>query len=1145
MFRFTLAFLVGLPALAQIGGTGTIQGSVKDPTGAMVPAASVVATHTGTGVKTTRQTTEAGLYVISPLAPGEYTVSVTASGFQTFLQEHVRVDALGTATVDFVLKIGSSSESVTVSAEAPVINTADARVGQTIRNEMYTALPLAMGNAPRDPTAFVQYMPGVVPGGSNAAGQVFGAQANTQEVYVEGLPLTNSAVQGEVRNLGLGVSVEAVDQFQMETGGTAAMFNGQGSTNFVVKSGTNKFHGTGYEFFRNTLLDARSFFAAVRPPEHQNEFGFNVGGPIKKNRIFFFGSYDGFRYRTGTAATRVSVATKAQRAGDFSQLTVPIFDPASLATTNGIRSKTPFAGNVIPDSRISAPSKYLQRDLPEPTDGNLLNNYLGSLATGFNNDNTTNKVDMILNDRNSLFVLYSRGRRSQSTSYRGAGNNLPLPYADTRLVNEVPTTAQVRHTFVARPNLINQMSLGFSRLWVPIYNATIDGDWMNKAGVRGLPAGEAASSFPEVAFGGPNAPTGWRGTNSRAFTEALNNLTWQDNVVWTHGKHSVTIGVQIQRMQANELTNAYGSLATWNFSNTQTAGFNAQGTQQTNQGHAYASFLLGAVNSANVTEDSVVGTGGRYASYAWWVQDNFKVSSRLTLNLGLRHDIMLPYVEVLDRQSYFDPRTPNPAAGGRPGVLGFYGNGTNACKCRTTVETHYRLFGPRLGFAYSVSSKTVLRGGYAIMYTRRGGVGGRGGGRVGTGTLGYSASPSFISLDQGISPAFYWANGVPSYEKPPFFDQTLGTAFNGSGRTGSTMQFGDPLIGGKPPYYQNWNFGFERQLTATTVLGMNYVGSNAHFQGGGGRSMWSGQMDPRYLPLGNLLQSQATPANIAAANAIMPGLGLPFGTFVGTISQMLRPFPQYPGISDLWGDVANANYNSLQVLVNKRLSKGLVFNSNYVFSKAFGDDTGSRSAYNWKTEKAQQVDPSHTLNVLFVYSLPFGKGRSLTSTHRAVEGLISGWQVSGITTFRSGILFGIIASSCNLPNAGGCYADYAPGFTGDVRINGDYGSGDVRSRSYVNRAAFAIPAAFTYGNTPRTGSYGLRGPSNSNQSVSLKREFAVTERYKFSIQADALNVFNLVRFGMPNLNITSANFGQITTLANSPRVVQLNARFSF
>ena len=1149
-----LAFAIAAAplALAQIGGGGSIQGTVTDPSGAVIPGATVVATQTATQTRTTRQTTAAGFYVISPLPVGEYSVSAKADGFQTLVEEHVIVDGLSTVAVNLSLRVGASAETVSVTADSAPLNTTDARMGQTLRNEVYTALPLAMGNAPRDPTAFVQYMPGVVPGGSNAAGQVYGSQANSQEVYVEGLPITNSVVQGEVRTLSLGVSVEAVDQFQLESAGAAVQYGGMGATNFVLKSGTNKLHGAAYEFFRNTNLDARGFFAAARPPEHQNEFGFNVAGPVVKNRIFFFGSYDGFRYRTASPANLVTVPTQRERTGDFSDLSVAIFDPSTTANVNGVNTRQQFPNNRIPLTSLSKASQFLEAQLPDPSYSGLQNNYLGSLPVGFNNWNTTDKVDFSLNDTNTLSVLFSRGHREQSTPYRETGssfqagnNSLPLPYAITRHVDEVPTTAQVKHTYVASPTLINQISYGLSRFWIPITNSTIDGNWMNKAGVSGLPTGEAASSFPEITFSGPNSITGWRGTNARAFTEAINDFTLQDNVQWTRGKHSVTFGVQMQWNQANEKTDAYGSLATWNFSNTQTAGFSPTGTLMTSTGNSYASYLLGALNSAGVTQDSVVGSGGRYKTFSWWMQDNFKVSPKLTLNLGLRHDIWLPYVEVQDRESFFNPALPNPAAGGYRGILMFMGNGPDSCGCRTTIDTDYKLFGPRIGINYALTSKTVIRAGYAIMYTHRGGVGGRGNARTGTGTLGFSASPSFVSPDSGITPAFYWDQGVPSYDKPPFLDPTLGTGFNGSGKAPSTMTYGDPEIGGRPPRYQNWNFGFERALTQTLNLGVNYVGSNGHFLSGGGRGIWSDQINPKYLALGNLLQATATPANIAAANAVIPGIGLPFAGFTGSIAQMLRPFPQYQGITDAWGDVANSNYNSLQVTLNKRLSHRLVFNSNYVWSKAFTDDTATtgsasaRSAYNWKTEKAQQIDPSNTINVLLVYSLPSRKGQRL--------GLLTGgWQISGITTYRSGQLLNTFLANCNTPNAGSCYADYNRGFTGPARIGGDYGSGDVKGAAvYLDKNAFKSPAAFTYGDTPRTGAYGLRGPGNSNQSVSLRREFAVREGWKLSLQADALNVFNWVRFGNPVVDTTSASFGKIISVANSPRVVQIVGRFNF
>ena len=313
----------------------------------------------------------------------------------------------------------------------------------------------------------------------------------------------------------------------------------------------------------------------------------------------------------------------------------------------------------------------------------------------------------------------------------------------------------------------------------------------------------------------------------------------------------------------------------------------------------------------------------------------------------------------------------------------------------------------------------------------------------------------------------------------------------------------------------------------------------------------------KYLALGNLLQTQATAANIAAANRIVPGIGLPYAAFTGTIAQMLRPFPQYSGVTDLWGDVGNSNYNSLQVYVNKRLSHGLTFNFNYTWAKAF-DDTGSNmiaaqtfalgSAYNWKNEKAVTQMPGHAVNLLTVYQLPFGKGRMFGSGNGIVEGVAGGWQVSGIATYRSGIPLGTIGASCNLPNAGGCFASYNPNFTGPVRINGGWGSGDLLGSNppaFLDKNAFTSPAPFTYGNTPRTGVGGIQNPSTYNVDVNLRREFGIYENLKVIFQADAFNVFNLVTFSAPSTNITSANFGKISGQSNGPRILQLSARIVF
>jgi hypothetical protein len=298
------ALCAAINVAAQTGGGGSIQGTISDPGGAVVPGANVVAANVATGVETTRQTNEAGLYVITPVPPGEYKITASLKGFQTLIQEKVIVDALSTVTVNLTLKVGNINETITVESAPTQLNTNDARLGTTIRNELYTNLPLAMGTAvagsgigqgPRNPGAFIFLLPGVTEG--NRWGQINGAQGFSKDVFIEGVPITDPIQQGEGRTIALGVSVEAVEQFQVETSGTGVEFNGQGSENYTIKSGGNQWHGSGFEYLRNTVLDARGFFPAIRPVEHQNEFGFTAGGPILKRKLFIFGSYDGWRYR--------------------------------------------------------------------------------------------------------------------------------------------------------------------------------------------------------------------------------------------------------------------------------------------------------------------------------------------------------------------------------------------------------------------------------------------------------------------------------------------------------------------------------------------------------------------------------------------------------------------------------------------------------------------------------------------------------------------------------------------------------------------------------------------------------------------------------------------------------------------------------
>ena len=468
---------------------------------------------------------------------------------------------------------------------------------------------------------------------------------------------------------------------------------------------------------------------------------------------------------------------------------------------------------------------------------------------------------------------------------------------------------------------------------------------------------------------------------------------------------------------------------------------------------------------------------------------------------------------------------------------------------------------------YSLDSKTVVRAGYAIMYTRGGATGGAL--YQGTGQLGYDANPSFNSVNpSGGAPAFFWSpqpslppaysnvyvGGVPPYQHGPFFDPTLNTGYctgcAANGKAGGSIAYGDPNIGGRPPMYENWSAGFQRAITPNLTLTLAYSASAGHYLPTGiGRPIYSNQINPIYLALGALLSAPATPTNIAAANAITPGVKLPYSNFAGSIGQMLRPFPQYAGVNDQYELIGNSTFNSLQVIVRKQLSQGLTFNANYVWSKEIDDVSGARTAYNHAIEKSVGgIDRPHVASVSFAYALPFGQGHRFGSGNAFVTHLVNNFQLSGIYTFSSGAPLSIGSSGCNAPFTGGaCIPNRNPAFSGPVQINGgpSSGQGMPGTTSYINKRAFLTPAPYTFGTLPRTLPFGLRAPSISDEDLTLRRVFGITERFKLNLAADAFNVFNMVRFGGVSTNITSANFGTVTNQANSARKLQLDARIIF
>jgi len=1149
-------------AFGQAGGTGTIQGTVTDPSGAVVAGASVIATNVATGIQTDRKTTDAGFFALALLPAGEYTVTVKAAGFQTFTQERVVVDALQVVGLSAKLQIGLASQSVTVEAAPSALKTDDVALGSTMENNVYDSLPLAMNAAgsPRDPSAFAGLAVGVDNYSTQAAGPSTGSfnggQTYQNEVYIEGLPLTSAGTEADTRNLAFGVSVEAVEQFQVETAGAKAMYDGQGVENYVLKSGGNQFHGGVYEYFRNTDFDARGFFAAVLPADHQNEFGATVSGPIRKNKLFFFGNYDGYRLVSATTPVGYqSIPTTAERTGDFSAFPQLIYDPTSAT---GTAARTPFPNNLIPTSRLSKASQSFQSYLPPPTNGNITNNYLAVLPSKVNNDSTTDKLDYNLSDKHRVFALFSTGKYAWPTVGSltpVSTSTLPTPYTDGRSVIEYSTVAQVHDSYVIAPTLVNQASLSLSRMWIPLTDPTANGNYPGKAGLTGLPAGFASTAFPDISFSGNNAPVSWDGTNSHVYNEAQNTVDFQENLLWIKGRHNFTFGFQWQTLEDNE---TFALNAAFTFSNNETAQF-VNGALSPTTGLGYAGYLLGMVDSSTNTQNSVTETGGRYKTYAFYVQDDFKVNSRLSLNLGLRWNIWSPFSEVANRMSFFNPALANPVAGNIPGALQFAGDGADSCHCGTPVKQHNVNPGPRVGLAYRVGDKTVIRAGYSIFYAHAGGVGGRTNGRQGLSQVGFNGTNAQSSVATG-QPAYIWDSGVPTITNaPPYVNPSYGIGYITAAAalaagapwagpaTAVGMTYGDPNYGGKAPYYEDWSFNVQHSVTQNLMLSVAYSASAGHWLPGAGvAGPFTNQIPVQYLPLQGILSSTLNATSLAQVQAMFPNFTTPFPNFTGTVAQALKPFPQYGSISNPWLDVGNSTYNSLQISLTQRFSHGLTFMFNYAYSKELDDLVGVRDPNKDFLEKGPGViDHPTVVSATFVYQLPFGAGHKLSGS-RPLNLLISHWQFSGIFTYAGGAPLAI-TGTCT---GGGiidasCYPHYAPGFSGSVWQNGTPGTGNITTTSYLNKAAFVDPLPYTVGSIPRSAPYGLFAPHNADVDITVRREFVIREKIKLAFQADAFNINNAVHFAAPGLGIDSATFGIFTSMANSPRKLQFSARISF
>jgi len=1209
---------------AQITGQGAVSGTVTDPDGAAIPGAKVDVKNNATNVIVSRTSTSAGYYVVSPLPPGTYTVMVTAPGFSHLRQENVTVDALQTTTFNPQLKIGEANETVTVTTAPPPLQTANAVLGGTIENDVYSQLPVQMSSSnPRDPTAFATLLPGTQSGGRSGIFDGTGS-GNEDELYVEGVPLTTVDSQGDSRKLQENLSIEAVDQTQVQTTGSTAQFQGVGVESFSIKQGTNEFHGNAYIFLRNTVLDSWNFFSKAqtqpnalgqqvpirKPPENQNEISASLGGPIIHNKLFFFGNYDRYHYRSVTNPTLATIPTNLMRQGNFTEmgaLGYHIYDPtteaACTAAHAGVVCANQFSSNnvadVIPTSEISPIAQAWAANLPPVTSSSISNNYLSGRQTGVDNWEFTGRLDYTLNPKQQLAFISTNGSHVDVPYDYGATSVLPYPYTNGTLVDELTTTDIVKHTYTFSPHIVNQLRYGYTRFWTTVGNKTLNDPKFSATalGIGNLPSGLASDTTPGTSFsGGIDGPESFSAPTQ--YHEAVNTYTLADDLTWVKGHHNFTFGANFQFLQFNQsAADSASKPMSFTFSNASTGGF-SKGNIISASGASYASFLIGAVSSSSVYIQNFSTLGARYKAFSPYVQDDWKVRENLTLNLGLRWDLYTPFREINDRWSFFNPNIVNPATGNM-GALSYIGYGAGKCNCSSPVNTWYKNFGPRLGFAWQVTPRDVVRGSFSIMYTHNGGVGGSNNGNYnGTGQTGLTVSTAFASSNQGEQPAFYlnqalaapYANtALPGYSTTINPTATVNTGNYVGGPTASSLSYADPYLSGRPPYTESYSFGVQHLLAKEMTISVDWVGNQSHFLYAQSRGLWEDQMAPQYQVLTTLLKQ--LPNNVDAstgktylseAQAIMSGISIPYANFggpQGTIGQMLKPFPQYSSLTDTWGDIGNANYNALQLTLQHKNWHGFNYTLNYTFGKTIDDISGVRSGYPIPNNvidggrgsfQANRIDRAvssnnipNNLHIFGTYTIPYGTQGHWGYANHLTRTVFGGWELSYIFSKTSGAPLSIAGVNCQTP--GSCYPSYNPAFTGNVRINGGYSSihtvAQAASTKFLNSAAFAsnptVPGGtpsvgtpgnygYNFGNVPRNAPYGLYNIGTYDLDGGIKRTFPIYERLNFSLQADCFNTTNHVQFGGLGTSLSSpSSFGVISKQNNSPRDWQLAAKFNF
>lgn len=1152
LFLALLTFAVATSAFSQ---TAQVTGRISDQAGAVVPGAQITVTNIATGINREAVSNDEGYFTIPLLKPGEYRIAVKKEGFKPLVQTSVVLQVEQVARLDYALETGAVTETVNVTA-APTaaLETETSSLGKVVDQQRIQNLPL-LG---RNPYSLVALVPGARPSAglndlpvdqiSQSFVSINGARANQNEYLLDGAPNTAAAQNQPV----VFANPDAVQEFKVETNNFSAQYGraGGGIFNIVTRSGTNEYHGTAYDYLRNNSLNANTFFGnragQRKPPFRFNQFGATIGGPIDfpekvfgplkyggKNRSFFFGSYEGVRFSQGGTYIG-TVPTPLQRQGDFSQTrnaagnVIPIYDPATTrANPNapGQFLRDQFPGNVIPRNRWNPVFVKMLEYIPLPNAAGNANtaagNFVTSAANRISKDTFSVRLDHQLNERQRLSGRFNFDDTPiNRPDYYG---NIASPTFGGQVFKR--RNFGLDYTVTFSPSLVGSFLFSFTRLENNRRPFSFGFDITGLGFPAALKPQLIPESFPTITVAGmggsfsiPNSGTANLLGGNDLISFGDNTASWIGSLTKTLARHTLKFGGESRLLRPNYWQFPDGAI-NFTFAQNFTQGPNPTAAAAASTGFGLATFMLG-IGAGTYNRAASLATQVKY--YGGYLQDDWKLTDKLTLNLGLRYEYEAPRTERYNQLTNFDfNATPPLTAAGLnlKGALSFVGVDSNS---REQWNPDRNNFAPRIGFAWNVTPKTVVRGGGGIFYAAMTGVGGASGA---FGVSGFEAATTLVTSLNGVTPLNFLDNPYPTG-----INQPTGSSLGAATLLGQNIRFVDRNL--RQSYSAQWNLNVQRELPGGLLFEAGYAG-NRGLKLQQDREL--NQLPDSALALGDALR-QTVPNPFAGQ--------IRTGTLAAatvTRAQLLRPYPHFLSVVSANAAFASSSYHAGVFSLQRRFSKGLTLNGSYTFSKlidlALGQfageslsNAGFQNNNNLSADRSlSALDAPHRLVVNGLYALPFGEGRKLNP--KGVAGaILNGWEASAIYTYQSGgpLAFSS-ATNTTFAQGGG----QRPNLIGDPKL----ADGERTLTRWFNTAAFAAPPAFTFGSAPRSlGS--VRSDGISGIDFSVVKNTRLYENVRLQFRSEFFNLTNTVRFAPPNTSFGAAAFGQVTVQSNQPRVIQ-------